>query len=84
MSLLEAARAEELGGQPLCSVARLRAAPPPGLTAAEIDEALGSDVTSAAISRALAKHFGVRVAEHAISRHRRGDCRCGPPGSRAG
>lgn len=84
MRLLEAARAEEVGPAPQCLVGRLLLRPPEGLTSDEIVEALASEVTSAALSRALAKVYGVRVGDHSIARHRRGHCRCEPPGSRAG
>lgn len=84
MNLLEAARAEQTGIRPVCTVGRLLLDPPGDLTRDELLEALAADVTAAALSRAIAKLYGVRVTDYSIARHRRGDCRCEPPGSSSG
>ena len=57
-----------------CSVTLLEIALDPA-EAAELRDALASDVQGSALSRALAAR-GHTLPALAIQRHRRGDCRC--------
>ena len=72
-SLLDEARALTVRKGPPCAVESLYIHKPE--LAAQMREALASEVKATAIAAAL-KARGVDITAHTIQRHRRGECRC--------